>query len=207
MRKRRIIGAIFLISALVFVFLFLDALVGINTRGRLLVCENTLKAVACAIELYRADFNGALPPSLLELKPYIEKRYLHGEQGLPRCVGNRNEKEGSNTWSYVYDPALSNNHVRPICWDSKSHRIKHLFLPDSLRWNILYSDGHVETLNDRKLFKELLRFVSKKPGALAQINLPDERRRSTWPVFLIGAAAGMVFLYIVLLVKKKLSSL
>jgi len=94
MRKLRVIVATFLIIGLVFVFLFLDALLGINARGRLLVCENTLKAVAHAIELYRADFNGVLPPSLLELKPYIEKRYLHGEQGLPRCVGNRNEKEG-----------------------------------------------------------------------------------------------------------------
>jgi len=205
MGKRRIIGTIFLISILIFLFLFLSALVKSNTLGRLLVCEDTLKVIFHAIELYRADFNGDQPPSLWELKPYIEKRYLHGEQGLPRCVGNRNEDETSDTWEYCYCPSLSKE-IRPICWDSQPHCLKSLLGPDIYIWNVLYSDGRVERLHEREFFRELSILISNKPDLLTQMKIADERRTSSWPAFLIGAVAGMVFLYIVLLVRKKLNS-
>ena len=205
MGKRRIIGVIFLVSALVFVFLFLNALVGSNTIGRLLVCENTLKEIARAIELYRADFNGALPPSLLELKPYIEKRYLHGEQGLPRCVGNRNEDETSDTWEYCYYPS-SSKEISPICWDSQPHRMKSLLGSDIYLWNVLYSDGHVERLHEKEFFRELSILISNKPDLLTQMKIPNERRTSGWPAFFLGIIVGVFFLYSVLSIKKKTRS-
>jgi len=114
-------------------------------------------------------------------------------------------QEGSDTWNYVYNPSLSSSNIRPICWDSKPHRIKHLFLPDSLKWNILYSDGHIETLNHRKFFKELLRFVSKKPDVLAKMELPSGRKRGTLPTFLIGLLVGIGVTYLTLRRKKKAS--
>jgi len=205
MRKRRIIVATFLIIALIFVFLFLNALVGINTRGRLLVCENTLKAVARAIELYKADFRGALPPSLLELKPYIEKRYLPGEQGLPRCVGNRNEDETSDTWEYCYYPSTSKE-ISPICWDSQPHRMKSLLGSDIYLWNVLYSDGHVERFHEKEFFRELSILISNKPDLLAQMKIPDEQIKSCLPAFFVGLIVGAFFLYMVLKIKKETRS-
>lgn len=201
MGKLRIIGAIFLISVLIFLFLFLSALVKSNTLGRLLVCEDTLKVIFHAIELYRADFNGDQPPSLLELKPYIEKRYLHGEQGLPGCVGNRNEDETSDTWEYCYYPSLSKE-IRPICWDSQPHCLKSLLGPDIYIWNVLYSDGRVERLHEREFFRELSILISNKPDLLTQMKIPDERSTSAWPAFFLGIIVGVFFLYSVLSIKK-----
>ena len=185
---------------------FLDFAYSINAHAHRLMCENTLKAIARAIELYEADFDGALPPSLLELNPYVEKKYRRsGPKGI-RCPGDRGENETSDSWDYVYQPSLSNIAVRPVCWDSKPHHSKGIVLPDVVRWNVLYSDGHIETLNHRKFFKELLRFVSRKPDVLAKMELPSGRKRGTLPTFLIGLLIGIGVTYLTLRRKKKTSS-
>ena len=182
---------------------FLDFTYSINVHAHRLMCENTLKEIAHAIELYRADWDGVLPLSLLELNPYVEEKYRgFGPKGIPRCPGDRGEDETSDSWDYVYQPSLSNIAVRPICWDSKPHHSKGIVLPDVVRWNVLYSDGHIETLNDRKFFKELLRFVSRKPDALAKMELPSGRKRGTLPTFLIGVLIRIGVTYLTLRQKR-----
>jgi hypothetical protein len=125
------------------------ALIGLNDLIRSKQCLQTLRAIASAIEVYRADHGGSLPPSLLEVKSCIQGTYIHGPNGVPICVGNRNEKEDGEYAQYIYDPVVSSERIRPICWDSKPHRMKLIILPDVLKWNVLYTDGHIETLNMR----------------------------------------------------------
>ncbi|MBN1803650.1 MAG: hypothetical protein JW837_00225 [Sedimentisphaerales bacterium] len=120
-----------------------------NAGAHILACEKTLIAIGHAFETYRANHKGSLPSSLLELKDCIKEKYPSDSAGIPICVGNRNEDETGDTSYYVYNPSLSTNENRPICWDGKPHRIRSRLIPDTYIWNVLYADGHIERLRKR----------------------------------------------------------
>jgi hypothetical protein len=122
-----------------------------NAKAHILMCKKTLEETWRAFELYKKDFNGALPPSLFELRPYMK-------EAQPKCPGDREEDEKSYSRDYFYYNMLSSKEPRPICWDSKPHRIRSRLLPDAYIWNVLYTDGHVESLNRRE-FLSLMRSI------------------------------------------------
>jgi hypothetical protein len=167
-----------------------------NAYTRKLMCQNTLKAIAQAIELYRADWDEVFPPSLLELNPYVEEKYRgRGPKGVPSCPGDRAEDETTKSREYVYQPPLNTGEIVPICWDSKPHRTKGIILPDTLLWIVLYSDGHVDRLHYDEFLKEMARVAAKKPDVLAQIELPERPKRG--PRFLFGLIVGIAAGYLI----------
>jgi len=66
------------------------------------------------------------------------------------------------------------------------------------RWNVLYSDGHVDTLSDREFLRELAMVAADTPSILERMELPRASRRKSLPVFLIGVGTGMGVLYFIL---------
>ena len=137
---------IFLVIFLFFAFLLLiDVLHGMKDFGWTITCENTLRAIGHAFESYKSDHEGSLPPSLLELKDYIKEKRPSDSAGIPICIGNIENKAGNKSY-YVYKPYLSTNENRPICWDNAPHRIRWRRVPQTIVWNVLYADGHVERL-------------------------------------------------------------
>ncbi|MCP4610741.1 MAG: hypothetical protein GY845_18695 [Planctomycetes bacterium] len=129
-----------------------------NAGLSMFACENTLRAIGYALEAYKSNHEGSSPSSLLELKDDIKEKYTSDSAGVPLCFGNRNDDEIGHTSYYVYNPSLSTDENRPICWDSTPHRIRSRFLSDTYVWNVLYADGHVERLR-RRGFLSLMRSI------------------------------------------------
>ncbi|MCP4262855.1 MAG: hypothetical protein GY774_35900 [Planctomycetes bacterium] len=158
---------IFLVIFLFFAFLLLiDVLHGMKDFGWAITCEKTLTAIGQAVEVYKSDHEGSLPSSLSVLKDYIKEKRPSDSAGIPICVGNTDDEAG-NTPYYVYKPYLSTNENRPICWDSKPHRIRGRFLADRYVWNVLYADGHVERLNRRKFMSLMSSLGISDPNNLS----------------------------------------
>jgi hypothetical protein len=185
----------------IFWWVFLNSAYLINDASHRLTCENRLKAIAQAIELYRADWDEAFPPSLLELNPYIKGKYNPGPKRISRCSGNRDETGTNSSRQYVYQPPLNSGDIVPICWDGKPHHFKGRFAPDMLLWNVLYSDGHVDRLHYDEFLKEMARVAAKKPDVLTQIQLPERPKRG--PRFLFGLIVGIAAGYFIWGRKKK----
>jgi hypothetical protein len=204
---------VFLILALLCLFFLLVILClpaffsTANTYGRIYFCENQLKKIADAIVLYKTDYNGQWPSSLLEILPYYYKEeYKPGISRIPKCPGNRNEKEESDEWEYSYFPPKVNEIV-PVCWDSKPHHIKSRFLPDSYIWNVLYSDGHIERLNEDGLFRALFGLAASNSDLMKMLHLPDkptekEKIRAFLAVAVFFTVAGFVVAIILFYQKK-----
>jgi hypothetical protein len=141
----------------------------VNTKARILLCENHLKIIAKAIILYQDDWNGQWPESFEAMKQYYEDPNY-----IPKCPGNRNDQETSDSWDYYfYKPRIKG--IVPVCWDSKPHRFREAFLPDRLVWNVLYSDGHVESLEQNEFLKALEILAATNPDVLKVLNLLGEK--------------------------------
>lgn len=158
MKKIVIVLILVVCICIAFLFLIVDVANTVNSEARIRLCEDTLGAIGHAFEAYRANHEGSPPSSLVELKDNIKGRYARNSAGIPHCVGNRNEDETSDTSYYVYNPSLSTDENRPICWDSKAHHQRNRLLPDTYIWNVLYADGHVERLSRRE-FLSLMRSI------------------------------------------------
>lgn len=180
------------------VLLLLNSPYIINDAGSRLMCENTLKTMARAFELYLADHEGVYPPTLVELGPYVKEKYRPGPGRAPSCPGSRGEDETPTSWAYVYRVPSNNEGVMPICWDSKAHRRIGIILPDMFRWNVLYSDGHVDRLSDREFLRELAKVAAGTPSILEGMELPHVSRRRSLPMFLAGVGTGMGVLTLIL---------
>ena len=152
----------------IFLLILINSPNMINSQGSKLMCENTLKMIAKAVNLYQAEWDGQWPPSLLELGPYYEGIYSPGPNRIPDCPGDRNEKETHDSSKYYYYPPKTGEIVKtvPVCWDSKPHYTKLFLLPDTFLWTVLYSDGHVERVNKKELFKELSSLSKTNPDVL-----------------------------------------
>ena len=135
------------------------------------MCEDTLRMIAKAINLYQSDLNGQWPDSLVEMEPYYKGKYKPGPNSVPKCPGDRNESASE----YYYFKPLSQKLV-PVCWDSKPHCTKGVLLPDTFSWTVLYSDGHIERLSKRKLIRELNQLAKTNPDVLKVLNLLEEKK-------------------------------
>ncbi len=160
------LGLIFCLLLLVFI----NSPSMINSQGTKLLCENRLKIIAKAINLYHAEWDRQWPATLLELGPYYDD-----PNRIPKCPGDRNEQETHDSSEYYYYPPKVEE-VVPVCWDSKPHHTKLFLFPDSFLWTVLYSDGHVERINKRKLISELSRLAKTNPDVLKVLNLLDEKK-------------------------------
>ena len=154
------IATILLILFIIYVFIINAFLIG-NAASHMLMCENTLEMIADASNQYRANSDGQWAPSLVELEPYYKGKYKPDPNNVPKCPGDRNE----STSEYYYFKPLSQK-VVPFCWDSKPHRTKGFILSDTFLWTVLYSDGHVERVNKKELFKELSSLSKTNPDVL-----------------------------------------
>ena len=153
MINRRQLQYVFSLFLLILAFLILNLIFSMGGGGRQGLCIKTLEATGKAIDSYQKDFNGVPPPSLAALKPYLRGWYRQDQNGVPICIGNRRETEDTTvSWPYVYRPISGANYISPICWDSKSHRIDRFLIPNSYTRNVLFSDGHIEILSERKFF-------------------------------------------------------
>jgi hypothetical protein len=137
----------------------------INDATHRLTCENTLKAIWHAVELYRRDNNDTFPPTLVAASPYMDEEYGRGRGNAPSCPGSRGDDETSTSSDYVYRPPFSPGRVVPVCWDGTPHRCKGGLLSDTFTWNVLYSDGHVGHTLDEKFIRGLSGSVPEKVGA------------------------------------------
>jgi hypothetical protein len=135
-----------------------------NDASHRLTCRNELNAIWYAIDLYRQDNNGVFPPTLLEVSTYLPERYRPGPGRSPSCIGNRGDDETTVSWEYSYIAPSANNGIVPVCWDSQPHRCKGGLLSDMLRWNVLYSDGHVEYTRNGESIRRLAVSASEESG-------------------------------------------
>ena len=178
MKTRKLIFRLILVFLILFACLFL--LILINTpligsyAGSMLMCENTLKMIANAARLYQDEWEGQWPPSLLELGPYYEGKYKPGPNKIPRCPGNGTLTGDTGSSDYFYYLPTTGEIV-PVCWDSKPHLCRGVLSPDTFSWNVLYSDGHIERLNERELFRELFLLAKTNPEVLKILNYPDKK--------------------------------
>lgn len=170
----------------------------VNDISRRRMCENSLKTVWAAIELYRADENGRFPPSLEKIKPYLTGRYCNGPDGLPVCPGSRGEDETGVLSPYEYHVPSGDGGIQPVCWDSKAHILEGSVLPDLFRYNVLYSDGHIDALNEQEFVRQMARFFADKPAILGQIELSARPRDGRTGAFILGVVTGIVGLYVLL---------
>jgi len=161
-----------------------------NVYGKMLLCERNLNAIAKAIESYKAEFDSQWPESL----EVMEKYYQYNR--IPKCPGNRNEQETSDPWIYYYFKPLDEGIV-PVCWDSKPHYNKRAkFFPSIKQWNVLYSDGNVESLSEKDVFRELFILAKKNPDVLKILELPVEQKKSKIPIyFCIAIGIGLALLF------------
>lgn len=150
----------------------------------MLHCENYLKTIAKATNLYQADWDGQWPESL----KVMEKYYPY--KRIPTCPGNRNDEETSDRWIYYYfKPKVEE--VVPVCWDSKPHYNKKAkLLPSIKMYNVLYSDGHIESYSETEIFLELFQLAKTNPEVLKVLDFPTEKN-SKLPIFLFGIAIGI----------------
>lgn len=170
-RKKIFIGILVAILILYFLLLFIeDAFNSSNISGRMLGCENQLKMIAKAMNLYRIEWDGQWPESLEAMK-----KYFVPPNRIPKCPGERNEDETSDYRIYFYfKPKVEE--VVPVCWDSKPHYNKKAKLfPSIKKWNVLYSDGDIERLFERELLRELSQLANTNPDVLKVLNLLDEQ--------------------------------
>ena len=168
--KKRFLIFLVAISILYVILLFMvDVANSGNVYSRVLACENQLKMIAKAINLYQADWDGQWPESLEVMKKY----YPYNR--IPMCPGNRNEQETDDPQIYYYfKPKVEE--VVPICWDSKPHcNKKAKIIPTIKIWNVLYSDGHIEILSKRELSHELSQLSKTNPDVLKVLNLLNEK--------------------------------
>ena len=126
-----------------------------NSYSWLLGCKTKLEKIGKAIELYRKEHSGLYPHTLLELKSYL-KGPLKVSYPLFECVGERSENDASGSWEYVYDPNTSGDVVRPICWDSRPHKMG--------KRNVLFSDGEVKHLKEDEFLRLMRRLGVKDPN-------------------------------------------
>lgn len=87
------------------------------------------------------------------------------------CVGNRHGDYGCG-WPYVYRSDPNSKDIQPICWDSQLHRIKGCVFPDICRRNVLFSDGHVETMSERKFLKLMRQYSIEQPNKFQPTDTP-----------------------------------
>jgi competence protein ComGC len=149
----------------IFLLILIDSPSMINSQATKILCENRLKIITKAINLYQTEWDGQWPVSLLKLGPYYDD-----PNRIPRCPGDRNEQETHDSSEYYYFPPKTDEIV-PVCWDSKPHRTKSFLLPDTFLWNVLYSDGNIKRLNKRKMILELSRLAKTNPDVLKVLNL------------------------------------
>jgi hypothetical protein len=196
MSIRRIIFRVILVFLVLFLCIFLFTLINtpiiMNSYGSKLMCENTLKMIANAAKLYQDKKDGQWPPSLLELGPYYEGKYKPGPNSIPKCPGGGSLTGDTADSDYIYYQPIANE-VIPVCWDSKPHRTKGVLLPDTFSSNVLYSDGHIERLSERELFRELFPLAKTNPDVLKILNYPDEKiSYIRLTIFLVGIVIGLI---------------
>jgi len=147
-------------------FMLIDFVFRIYATQGEFQCRRNLEKVANAIKLYQKDSNEVLPHSLAKLKPYYGVLYRKDHDGIPICTGNRSETEDTSyAWPYVYSSSLLiDANAVPICWDSKSHRIDLLLRSPYFTRNVLFSDGHIETLSEQKFFALMHKYGVDDPN-------------------------------------------
>ena len=168
--KKVFLALLVSISILYILLLFVvDILNSFNVYGRIFRCESKLKVISEAMNLYQADWDGQWPESLEAMKKY----YPYNR--IPVCPGNRNEQETNDYQSYYYFKPKVEECV-PVCWDSNPHyNIRRNLIPDTKKWNVLFSDGHIEELNEKELFGELSQLSKTNPDVLKVLNLLNEK--------------------------------
>ena len=124
----------------------------VNTMGWVLTCQNELKDVWQYIEQYQDDWDGSFPQSLSQ---------IFSKDTLPCCT------VGSRGYCYL---APIHNEIRPLCWDSETHC--HKFDHKPYKRNILFSDGHVESFNEKDFFQLMQKFGISDPNSTFSKYIP-----------------------------------
>ena len=151
MKKRRIILGSLVVLIVLCCALAWDGLLRFNGFGSVLQCRRKLRDIAAAFDAYRNESEGDWPPRLRALVPYM-RDVPSPADWVPMCVGNR-QGDCAYGWPYVFRSDVKHTDVEPICWDSQPHRIKGAFFPDIYVRNVLFNDGHVETLSEGKFLR------------------------------------------------------
>ena len=155
-RRRRLFWQIAGLSFLGLVFsgiflFFLSLGPKVNSYGWMTGCEKKLNRIGKGLELYRRGHGGQYPEAIMDLKPYLQGD-LSVTFPVHRCVGERDGGSGQ----YVYDPNVSPDKHRPICWDNKPHNIG--------RRNVLFSDGSVKKLRENASMQLMERYSVENPN-------------------------------------------
>jgi len=131
--KQIIIILVLLFLGYFFLQTFFRVMRNVNTMAHVLTCENELKDIWQHIDQYREDWDGTFPQSLSQ---------IYTQDEIPKCFGSSQE--------YCY-LALVEKRIRPLCWDSETHC--HKFDHKPYKRNVLFSDGHIESLYEKDFFK------------------------------------------------------
>jgi hypothetical protein len=139
---------IFIIVVIAFAYLclniFFGALRNVNTMAWVLTCKNHLKDIWQSIEQYQEDWDGSFPQSLSQ---------INTQNSIPKCPGD--------SWDYCY-LAPSDKGIKPLCWDSQTHY--HKFDHKPYKRNVLFSDGHIESLDEKDFFRIMQKYGISDPN-------------------------------------------
>ena len=143
--KKLIIACVVIIICYFFIQTFFGTLRNVNTMAWVITCENRLKNIWQCIKQYKEDWDGSFPQSLSQLA-------LYTEDSLPECPGE------SSAYCYL---APSDRLIKPLCWDSKTHY--HKFDKKPYKRNVLFTDGHIESLREKDFFQLMKKFGISNP--------------------------------------------
>lgn len=132
----------------------------IRYRGWYAVCQSNLKQICLAVHMYRDDHNGQMPPNVAVIlsNVNVSPRVFQ----CPAVPRRPDSSYGDLDYGYRFVAYPNSNDV--IFWDIDEHRPTgglRFFIP--ARRSVLYFDGHVEALDQRKF--QMLNLSTNLVGA------------------------------------------